>query len=258
MDRTRYLFWLTAALLVSSGCRAWHNYRTVTVLVRDAETREPIDGARVRLGYFLLVDPFAPKRMGGFTGPDGTVDLVAAPYEGRAVLFASAAGYFSQGMQSLDDEVILACDPDRRQPRNWVIVEMYAEPAALVELVVPNGFQGLIRIEVQEDHVPGVARPRTFKALVPPSGRVQLTGPRLLLREEGADFRLRWADGTVLASPPEGAAVGYWRLDSAGALARYFFVGSQKDHDDCYRLYHKETPDGGWEFDPQAAEARMK
>ena len=46
------------------------------------------------------------------------------------LLFASADGYFSEGMQSLQDDVIRACDAGSRRRHEWVIVEMYAEPAA--------------------------------------------------------------------------------------------------------------------------------
>jgi hypothetical protein len=250
----RALVCLTALLASSAGCRSWHSYRPITILVRDAETRQPIDGARVRLGYFLLVAPFAPSRTAGMTGADGTVDLVAAPYEGRAVMFASADGYFSEGMQALNDELIRACDPDRGKPRGLVLIEMYAEPAAQVELVVPLGFRGLIEVEVQPDPPPAV-RQRSFRVAVDPSGRARIKGPALLRRAECVDYRLTWAAGTSLPAPPEGDAVGWWRLDSGGAGPLFFFVGTRQDHDECFRLLYRQTADGGWEFDARAAQA---
>jgi hypothetical protein len=251
---TRYLLWLMAAALASGGCRCWHSYRPVTILVRDAETREPIPDAKVRLGYYLLLAPFAPKRTAGTTGPDGTVELVAAPYEGRAVLFASADGYFSEGMLRLDDDVIRACDPGRHNHHIPVVVEMFAEPAATVELVVPAGYRGLVRVEVQEIPPPTV-RLRTVCVPVPASGMTLIKGPRLLRRAECVDFSVRCADGTLLESPPpDPAAVGFWRLDADDDV-RFFLVGTQKDHDDWFGRLHRATADGGWEFDRAAAEA---
>jgi hypothetical protein len=251
---TRYLLWLVV-LLASTGCRSWHHYRPVNILVRDAETKEPIDGAHVRLGYFLLIDPFSPERTAGMTGPDGTVELVAAPYEGRAVMFASADGYFSEGMQSLEDEVIRACDPDRRKPREYVVVEMYAEPAAVLELVVPAGYRGLIRVEPHTVELTSAGRQRLFRAEVPPSGLVHVPGPALLRRAECVDYQLHGADGMLLPCEPEGTAVGFWRLSAAGDEVQFFFVGTQKEYDDHHRLLHRATADGGWEFDRDAAEA---
>jgi hypothetical protein len=253
----RSVLWLVAALVACAGCKAWHCYRPVTIQVQDAETGEPISGAHVRLGYYLLVDPFAPKRTAGMTGPDGTVELVAAPYEGRAVMFVSADGYFSEGMQSLHDDDIRACHRDRRKPRKPVVVEMFAEPAATIELVIPTGYRGLVRVEVQEIPPPTV-RLRTIQAVVPTSGIVLIKGPRLLRRAECVDCLLRYADGTPLESPPVGAGVGYWRLDEEGEDVRYFLVGSQKDHDDSYPHLHRPTADGGWEFDRAAAEAWLR
>ena len=82
-----------------------------------------------------------------------------------------------------------------------------------------------------------------------------MSGPDLLRRAECVDFQIRYADGTVLDSSPTGSAIGFWRLDSDGEEVRFFLVGSEKDHDDSYRLFHRPTADGGWEFDRTAAEA---
>jgi hypothetical protein len=169
-------------------------------------------------------------------------------------MFTSAEGYFSEGILRLPDDVIRACDPNPHKPRKQVIVDMFAEPAATVELIVPAGYRGLVRVEVQEIPPPTV-RLRTIQVPVPDSGIVMIKGPRLLHRADCVDVCLRTSDGIPMESPPEGEAVGFWRLDSDGEDVHFYLVGTQKDHDEWFARLHKATPDGGWEFDRAAAEA---
>jgi hypothetical protein len=73
---------LFAALLaVAPGCQAFHSYRPVPVLVRDAESKQPIPGAHVRISYPLMEPAYAPPAdSSGPTGADGVARLRAAPY----------------------------------------------------------------------------------------------------------------------------------------------------------------------------------
>ena len=164
-------------LAATSGCRLVNGYRQVTILVQDAETGQPIPSARVRAGYYLLVDPRAPRLRMGLTDDDGKVTLRMAPYEGRAVVVATADGYFTEGMRSLSDGVIRDFDlHNGKAGRDFVVLEMYAEPMAVVELIVPAGYQGLFEVRVRADEEPRPERQRHFRASVPRVGVAVVEG----------------------------------------------------------------------------------
>ena len=59
---------LTLALALAPGCQALHPYRPVPVLVRDAETKEPIAGAQVRVSY-----PFTDPKLALSTPPEASL-----------------------------------------------------------------------------------------------------------------------------------------------------------------------------------------
>jgi hypothetical protein len=257
MRRKRLISSLLALLSLlagSPGCRVINGYRPVTILVQDAETGEPVPGARVRVGYYLLVDPRAPKLRIGTTDDEGLVTLRVAPYEGRAVMVATAEGYFTEGMRSLSDAEIGRFEPgDGKRARPFVVLPMYAEPAAVVELVVPTGYRGLFKVETQtDDHL--APRQRLFGVHVEPSGLAVLKGPGLLQRADGVDLRARYEDGTPLEPAAGPDAVGLWELGEPSEPVRYFFVGTGKEHDESYPLFHRETAEGGWEFSREVAE----
>jgi hypothetical protein len=284
MRRKRLTVSLLALLLLlcaNSGCRFLHGYRPVNIQVRDAETHQPIPGARVRVGYYLLVDPRAPKLRIGATDDEGKVTLRVAPYEGRAVLVATAPGYFTEGMQSLDDGVIRAFDLDDEKHKEFVIVEMYAEPAAVVELIVPAGYRGLIEVRTQVDEAAQPIHPRLFRATVSAEGLAVVKGPPLLRRAECVDFQAHFDDGTPLEPPSDAAQADgqparakaqadrrtafanenccdLWPLGDEMEEPRFFFVGTAAEHEASYGLFHKPTPEGGWAFDREAAQAWLK
>ncbi len=209
------------------------------------------------LGHFSPIDPFCPKRFGGVTGADGLVELRAAPYEGRAVVSATAAGYFAVGMHAVDDELIRAGKRDSFLPREAVVVELYAEPAAVVDVVVPAGHRGLVGIAVERDERPCPIRAREFRVYVSASGMARLSGPGLLQRPECVDYRLRYADGASLEASPGDGAVGAWRLDEDDEEL-FYFVGTRQEYDAGFHLLHRPTGEGGWVFDRESARARLR
>jgi hypothetical protein len=232
----RRLIVLVLLLAAVSGCQALHRYRPVPVLARDAETKKPIPEAEVRISYPMSQSSLTPDQPVEKTGPDGIARLRAAPFGEIGIkVQANARGY-------LDEETYLsvaevqAIEPAHlfesvEQRPACVVVDLFAEPHPTVELIVPAGYRGTIKAElhVRED----VACPpgqRCFRYPVEPSGRVDVTGPRLLRHVYGPDFRARYSDGAPLGREARGAEVGLWWVKSE-ANCHHLFVGTRSELD---------------------------
>ena len=141
------------------GCQAFHAYRPVTVLARDAETKKPIPGAQIRISYPLAQSSAAPWESVGSTNSDGTVQLRAAPYGDAGILVdAVLSGYMTE-QKSYPVDAVKAIpsfhffDSGGRHAPDFV-VDMYAgKPFPQVELVVPNGYRGTVKaaVQIQDD-----------------------------------------------------------------------------------------------------------
>src|SRR5580704_490058 len=144
---------LILVLAFAPGCQVFHPYRPVPVLVRDAETKEPIPGAEVRITYPFTDPELAPWDSVGRSADDGIARLRAAPYGTGILMEVTAPGRLSEH-KDLSADAVGAIEPagwfestDRR-PASQVI-ELYAEPRPTVELVVPAGYRGLVRAEIR-------------------------------------------------------------------------------------------------------------
>jgi hypothetical protein len=237
----RWLLYLALPMGTAPGCQAFHVYRPVSVLVRDAETKQPVPGAQVRITYPLTRPSVAPYDSAEATGGDGIAHLRAAPFgEAGLRVDASANGYLPevlnvpvQAIEEIEPAPLIGTDHPR--PVNFVL-EMCAGPSPTVELVLPNGFRGLVRADIQvHDEVPCPPGQRCFRYQVDPSGYVLVSGPAMLRRVYTPDYRARFADGTPLAR--EGGVLDVvFRPIKADIDVQYFVVGNQKDFDEVRRV----------------------
>ena len=244
--RLRYLAWAALLLALAPGCQGLFGSRPAPVLVRDAETNEPIPGAEVRLSYPPTQLPVGPPDCSEKTGDDGVARVQAAPYgDGGVAVGVTARGYLSEE-KVLSAQAVRALEPahlfeaaERRPPA--LVVELYAEPRPAVELIVPAGYRGLIRaaVRVQED-APSPPGQRSFPCVVPASGVVEVVGPPLLRRVFVTDFRARFADGAPLSREGGEGAVGLWWVKDEGGF-HHFLVGTRDEFNDCCR----SRPTGG-------------
>jgi hypothetical protein len=240
----RWLLCLALSAGTTPGCQVLHAYRPVVVEVRDAETGKPIPGAEVRLTYPLTRPSAAPCISSGTTADDGIAHLRAAP-EGEGGLRVEAhAGRYMPEVLSVPVEAIEEIEPapligaDHPRSVNFVL-PMWARPSPTVELVVPDGFRGLIRAEVQvHDEAPCPPGQRHFSYQVDSSGYALVSGPGLLRRVYTPDFHARFADGTPLARQG-GVLDVVFRPLKADVDIQYFVVGNQKDFDEVRRVADK-------------------
>jgi hypothetical protein len=226
------------ALAVAPGCEALHQYRPVAVLARDAETKQPIPGAEVRITYPLSQSSWAPLECSRTTGNDGIARLQAAPYGDAGILLEGAAKGYVPEERNLAAEEVQAIKPTHlfeavdRRPVDFV-VELYAEPRPTVELVIPTGYRGQVAAEVQiQDGGPWPRGQRDFSYVVPAGGGpVPVIGPPVLRHVFPLDFRGKYADGTPLSAEAKEQEIGFWWLRTEGRY-QYFLVGTRRDYDD--------------------------
>jgi hypothetical protein len=245
MGHRRLAFHLTCSLLLvasGTGCQALHPYRPLTVLAQDAETKQPIPGAAVRISYPDAPASLAPWGSSGTTGPDGLAQVRAAPAGDAGTRLDVTAPGFLFEEQFLPDAIVRALPlpglfAAAGPPPAPLVVELYAEPRPTIELVVPTGYRGVVKaeLEVSQD-VPCPPGQRCFPFEVSPAGDVRVTGPVLLRRALGPNYRARYADGTLLGRDGENQEVGFRWLKCEGNT-QYFVVGTQSE----FNAYRRDS-----------------
>ncbi len=236
MRKPRFGHLFLPVLLALAGCQLMYRYRPAPVLVCDAETKKPIADAKVHLFYPLSRDSLAPFDSTETTGADGIARLRAAPpFSDFGVRVEATAAGYAPGQLGLSSEAIQQLEPahllesvDRRKPA--FVVEMYTEPRFAVELVVPPGYRGRIKLESQlEEDIPATPGQRCYRFAVT-DGYVRLKGPDVLRRVYPSDYRASYADGSPLTGEMSLTKVGFRWLRAEGE-AQIFVVGTQSEFD---------------------------
>jgi hypothetical protein len=222
-------------LALAAGCQSLHRPRPVVVLARDAETKRPIAAAEVDVSYPFLPPAQAPTASVETAGADGVARVHAtAVSDLGALVSANASGYLSES-KGLNGPAVEALKPAgffeavEKRPVD-VVLELYAAPGPTVELVLPAGYRGLVKVEARPGDISCPPGQRLFRYEVPPSGALQVVGPPLFRHLATPDFHLVYADGSALAWHGKDAPVGYWWIRAEGA-AQVFLVGTQTEYD---------------------------
>jgi hypothetical protein len=217
----------TLLLLVSaSGCQMLHPQAPMNVEVRDAETQAPIDGAHVR-AWHSAVHSVASS---GTTGPDGTVQFPSPPADDAPLIYEMVAkGYMAR-----------QTDHPVKQTQSSVILEMFAEPRPILELIVPTGYRGVLRatVRVRDDYT-YPPRQRLFSYTVPASAVVEAVVPPIFGRGLTPNISFRYADGTPLPRDAKDFELGCRCLKSDPDSEYIFVIGTQWEADGVRRTIQK-------------------
>jgi hypothetical protein len=225
-----------AFLLVSlaSGCQTFPLPRPIVVLVRDAETQAPLSEVELQVVYPVNSPPVTADQRVGATTVDGMAALPIVPCGDRSVLVkATRPGYLPE------DAALTAAFLRSIEPAHWwnatdqrpnFAIDMYSQPQFTVELIVPNGYRGLITADMQIDEQAASNGQRLFRYAVPASGNVTMQGPPALRRIFLTDVHARYADGTPLDAEMSWEKVGFRWLKRHGHGA-IFVVGTQTEFD---------------------------
>jgi hypothetical protein len=230
----QFLLGSVALLTLLPGCQVLYSYRPIVIKARDAETKQPIADAEVRVSYPLVHPTQAPYDSVGKTGGDGVARLQATPFGPAGVLVeVRAKGYLFE-QKTLPIESVEALERTNwfenleRRSAN-LVVDLYASPPPSVEFIVPVGYRGVIHADVvSKPDVPAAPGERCFRYTVPINGNVELNGPLLLARVAPLDYRAQYADGTPLGREPKGLELGFWAVKSEGNHLT-FLVGTRAE-----------------------------
>jgi hypothetical protein len=221
----------------------------VVVLAQDADTKKPIPGAEVWISYPPPASPFAPATSYGRTGNDGLARMQATPCGDTGIVVGIAADGYLTEEKFIPVESVAGLEPAHffenveRRPASFVL-PVYPGPHPSVELIVPAGYRGLIKAEVQiQEDAPCPPGQRSFSYPVSATGSAQVVGPVLLRRVIAPDFTAKFSDGTPLPREAKDAEVGFWWLRSDGN-AQVFLVGTKSELDN-YRAATEEKSNSG-------------
>jgi hypothetical protein len=215
------------------GCQTLQPSTPLTVQVRDAETQAPVPSATVRLWRF---GTHAADRDQSFTtASDGNALAHLGPPDDNGVMVEVIGPGHLSTQKAVPNDVVQALASATffhpyKGPPLAVTVEVYAGPRPTAELVVPDGFRGLIKADVRV--LPNGSWPpgqRTFTYTVPSSGAVDVSGPPLFALGAGPEIVARFASGAPLPKdPPKGEEVGFRWLRHEGSVM-YYVVGTAAD-----------------------------
>jgi hypothetical protein len=246
---TACLLHLGFLTVLVSGCAALlYRYHPVTIQAIDAETKKPIVGAYAEITYPNTQPHRAPYLASGSTGDNGIAELKAT---GSGIYCArldiSAKGYMHED-EDLSLDAIEAADGGTaskasKASKPTFVMELFAEPRPQLELIIPDGTVGPIRVNVhiQDDFVYPAGQ-RDFRYPVVPPEVTQIILPPMFRHVSAAAFSGRFANGTELHATEVDTEVGFWWVGAEGDLNTYF-VGSPLM---CrqYQRQHPTTFDG--------------
>lgn len=225
-------------------------------MVRDAETKQAIAAAEVRLSHPCIQAFDESVDSSEKTGTDGVARLSARPNGKDSLLIeASAKGYRHEN-QVVSDSAIEEIEPagffqsyDGRAA-NFVL-EMYADPPFAVELTIPRDFRGLVRAKIQiREDLPHQTGQRTFQFSAGASGVAYVVGPPQLRRVPPASFAARYDDGALLGNNMDATRVGFRWIKHEGTDEVYV-VGTQSEYEAFRHQLFPDDPSAPMTSSPQ-------
>lgn len=182
-----------------SGCISFNKYHDVTFQVIDAETAEPIPHATLTVAYDRMFAVNPPEPQEAVTSSDGLVTVRAANHRGEFHLAVTAENY----IRPINHRAVIRSQPDYDKFRRVVlpdgvvnVVPMYSEPRPLGTLIVPRGFQGLIRYpRVSESDIVLIPGQREFTVAMHNDGVVHLPRSGVAAHME---LEIRDSDNTLI------------------------------------------------------------
>jgi hypothetical protein len=121
-----------------------------------------------------------------------------------------------------------------------VVLEMYAEPRPVLELVVPTGYRGIVKVTIRVEHdLKFEPRQRLFSFAVPASGVVAVVLPPIFTPGVTPSIRTRYADGTALPRDAKDSELGCRWLKADPESEYVFVIGTQWEADEIRRAMKK-------------------
>lgn len=232
------------ALNAAVGCQSMHPTVPVAVTIRDAETKAPVPGAEVTFLYPADDSGTHSRDATGVTNAGGIAQVRATTdADGLPQVKINAANYIA-------DQRMLPGDALRaiRSSSSWpftgrtdpveVSLDVYRGPMPVIDLIVPNGYRGLIKVDVRiREDVAYEQGQRVFRYNVPPDGLVQADGPPILRSCKPVYFA-RHLDDTRVPTEVRDDEVGFRWLRAEGRT-EVFVIGTKGEWESYRRAGDK-------------------
>ncbi len=135
-----FLLFYSVLCVCSGGCIVFYSYAPVEVTVRDAEMDAPIPSAHVGVKTELMAVLNTPCPDSAVTDEHGIAMLTAATRQPQTWNVA-AKGYLPYSHGTF---------VDRSEPKSQKLqFLLYKEPSPHVHIIVPNNFQGPLKVELR-------------------------------------------------------------------------------------------------------------
>ncbi len=205
------------------GCIKFYSRRPVPAVVRDAETGVMIPNAEVRVAYPNILILNGPKPDVGVTDESGRVLIRAATFKPQRWL-ASAEGYLPLELPSASD-----------LPKTAEF-DLYRAPAPTLTIVVPNGYRGPLKVDLQPIPQPlqEKAGARHFTVRASSNGYMGVPSTPLLLNiDVHNSIKVLYENGEAI--PVESFRMGpsdvafRWQARSIDGRRLLYVVGTTRD-----------------------------
>jgi len=209
---------LLAALFATAqtGCVSLYRNKPIDVLVLDAETNQPIQGAKIQPSYSPNVGVMSPevfafnatinKPSNGMvtTDANGKTTLRVADFH-NASLDCKSDGYLSEVGSVFGNCPLITGSSDAKLIDGQIVIQMYQGPEPIVSVVVPNGYRGRILIERTNanESDPQQFGQRNFQFPINERGYVAIIETPLLRKADQLDLRFIYADGSEIPEDRE-------------------------------------------------------
>ena len=228
--RRKTLFFVGALVaLIDLGCQSVYRSRPVEVLVRDAETQEPIREASVQIAHHHT----SSETSIGVSAGDGIALIDFVPKGSEPAMISVSGHGFREETKVVTDEEIIQIEPrpllgDFAPHKPDFIIDVFADPVFEVVIVTPRDFRGLVRAEVDFHEKTFERGLRRFMNTANAKGEVKLRGPEILKRLPMAGYRARYEGDENPMGPMTATEVGIRWLKKEGNL-EMFVVGTDAE-----------------------------
>jgi uncharacterized membrane protein YgcG len=234
------------SLASATGCQMMHPSSPVAVSVLDAETNAAVPGAEVVLLY-PTSDPSAKSRdITATTNPSGVAQIRGVTTDdGLPQVRITAPGYILE-QSGLPGSVLHTIKENnsfwssfssRHDPVELALY-VYHGPSAAIELTVPAGYRGMIKVDVRiREDIKYPRDQRVFTGTVV-DGAVQVDGSPLLRSECKPVYRARYTDDTPVPMNVQDNEVGFRWLRTEGRT-EIFVIGTRAEWEGFRRATDK-------------------
>ncbi|HEV3383425.1 MAG TPA: hypothetical protein VG097_01350 [Gemmata sp.] len=234
------------AIAAANGCQMMHPSAPVAVTVLDAETKTPVPGAQVAFLYPTSDSSEKTRDITGTTNASGVAQISGVSTDdGLPQVRITAPGYVLEqsglpgsALHSIkENNSFWSSFSSHRDPVELPLYVFHG-PSAAIELTVPAGYRGMIKVDVRiREDITYPRDQRVFTGTLA-DGAVQVDGSPLLRSEYKPVYRARYSDDTPVPMNVQDNEVGFRWLRTEGRT-ELFVIGTRAEWEGFRRATDK-------------------